>query len=152
VLGIDSVVCATGYTGERGCELLCAPEDAGRLWDAILALGVVPCGLGARDTLRLEACYPLHGNDLTPARTPIEAGLGWACALGKEFPGVQVLREQREHGTRERLVPFVMVDRGAIPRAGMAIAEGGIATSGGYSPMLEIGIGLAYVPSELAAA
>jgi aminomethyltransferase len=121
------------------------------LWDAILARGVVPCGLGARDTLRLEACYPLHGQDLTPERTPIEAGLGWACALDKTFPGVEVLREERQAGPAERLVAFVMDDR-AIPRAGMAVIGGGEVTSGGYSPMLELGIGLAYVPAAHAEA
>lgn len=146
VLGADVVVCGTGYTGERGCELLCRPGDAGALWDSILARGVVPCGLGARDTLRLEACYPLHGQDLTPERTPLQAGLGWACALDKTFPGVDVLRREREAGPAERLVAFVMDER-AIPRAGMTIVEGGEVTSGGYSPMLELGIGLAYVPA-----
>ena len=100
VLGIDCVVCGTGYTGERGCELMCVPEDAAALWNRILERGVVPCGLGARDTLRLEACYPLHGQDLTAARTPVEAGLAWACALDKQFPGVDVLRRQREEGPR----------------------------------------------------
>ena len=147
VAGIDVVVCGTGYTGERGCELLCRPGDAGALWDAILARGVAPCGLGARDTLRLEVCYPLHGQDLTPERTPLQAGLGWACALGKEFTGAEVLRREREAGPAERLVAFVMDER-AIPRSGMTIAEGGEVTSGGYSPMLELGIGLAYVPAE----
>jgi aminomethyltransferase len=146
VLGVRCLIAGTGYTGERGCELGCDPEDAGRLWDAILERGVVPCGLGARDTLRLEACYPLHGNDITPARTPIEAGLGWACALEKEFTGVETLRRQKEEGTDERLIAFVMDDKG-IPRPGMAIEEGGEVTSGSLSPMLEIGIGLAYVPS-----
>jgi len=147
--GVDVVVCGTGYTGERGCELLCRPEDAGALWDAILARGAVPCGLGARDTLRLEACYPLHGQELTPGRTPLQAGLGWACALDKEFPGVDVLRREREAGPAERLVAFVLDER-AIPRSGMAIAEGGEVTSGGYSPTLELGIGLAYVPAARA--
>lgn len=149
VAGIDVVVCGTGYTGERGCELLCRPGDAGPLWDAILARGVAPCGLGARDTLRLEACYPLHGQDLTPERTPLQAGLGWACALDKEFPGVEILRSERETAPAERLVAFVMDER-AIPRGGMAIVEGGEVTSGGYSPMLEQGIGLAYVPARRA--
>ncbi len=149
VLGVDCVVCGTGYTGERGCELLCAPGDAGALWDAVLARGVVPCGLGARDTLRLEVCYPLHGQDLTPDRTPIQAGLGWACALEKEFPGVDVMRSEREAGPAERLVAFVMDER-AIPRSGMSILEGGEVTSGGFSPMLEQGIGLAYVAAGLA--
>jgi aminomethyltransferase len=146
VSGIDVVVCGTGYTGERGCELLCRPEDAGTLWDAILGRGIAPCGLGARDTLRLEVCYPLHGQDLTPERTPLQAGLGWACSLDKEFPGVEVLRREREAGPAQRLVAFVMDER-AIPRAGMTVAEGGEVTSGGYSPMLEVGIGLAYVPA-----
>jgi glycine cleavage system T protein (aminomethyltransferase) len=149
VLGVPCLVAGTGYTGERGCELGCAPGDAVALWDAILARGVEPCGLGARDTLRLEVCYPLHGNDITPERTPIEAGLGWACALDKDFTGVDVLRHQKEEGPAQKLVAFVMEDPG-IPRAGMAIAEGGEVTSGTLSPMLEVGIGLGYVPAALA--
>ncbi|MEO8290776.1 MAG: glycine cleavage system aminomethyltransferase GcvT [Gaiellaceae bacterium] len=149
VLGVRCLVAGTGYTGERGCELGCAPDDAGALWDAILTAGVTPCGLGSRDTLRLEVCYPLHGNDISAERTPIEAGLGWACALDKEFTGVDVLRRQREEGTAEKLAAFVMEEKG-IPRQGMAIEEGGEVTSGTLSPMLEQGIGLAYVKSELA--
>ena len=149
VLGVRCVVCGTGYTGERGCELLCAPADAVALWDRVLERGVVPCGLGARDTLRLEACYPLHGQDLTEERTPIEAGLGWACALAKEFPGVETLRRQRDEGPAERLVAFAMEEK-AIPRSGMAVHEGGEVTSGGWSPSLDRGIGLAYVPAALA--
>ena len=149
VLGVPCLVAGTGYTGERGCELGCAPDAAARLWDAVVERGVVPCGLGARDTLRLEACYPLHGNDITPERTPIEAGLAWACALDKEFTGVDVLRAQKEEGPAEKLVPFVMEEK-AIPRQGMAVAEGGEVTSGSLSPMLEVGIGLAYVRAELA--
>jgi aminomethyltransferase len=149
VLGVRCLVAGTGYTGERGCELGCSPEDAVPLWDAILAQGVEPCGLGARDTLRLEVCYPLHGNDITPDRTPIEAGLGWACALDKEFTGVEVLRRQKEEGPAERLIAFVMEDPG-IPRGGMAIAEGGEVTSGTLSPTLDVGIGLGYVPARLA--
>ena len=90
----------TGYTGEDGCELLCMAEDAGALWDAVLARGVTPCGLGARDTLRLEACYPLHGNDISPETDPISAGLGWTCALAKEFTGVEVLRAIKERRAR----------------------------------------------------
>jgi aminomethyltransferase len=147
---VRCLIAGTGYTGERGCELGCTPDDAVRLWDAILDAGVTPCGLGARDTLRLEVCYPLHGNDISPDRTPIEAGLGWACALDKEFTGVDILRRQKEEGTAEKLVAFVMDDKG-IPRQGMAIEEGGRVTSGSLSPMLDKGIGLAYVASELAA-
>jgi aminomethyltransferase len=151
VLGVPCLVAGTGYTGERGCELACAPDDAVELWDAILASGVEPCGLGARDTLRLEACYPLHGNDITPERTPIEAGLGWACALDKDFTGVETLRRQKEEGPAEKLVAFEMQDPG-IPRAGMPIAEGGLVTSGTLSPTLDVAIGLGYVPAALAEA
>jgi aminomethyltransferase len=150
VLGVRCLVAGTGYTGERGCELGCAPEDAPALWDAMVARGIEPCGLGARDTLRLEVCYPLHGNDITPERTPIEAGLAWACALEKEFTGAAVLRELREAGPAEKLAAFVMEDPG-IPRAGMRFAEGGVVTSGTHSPLLDVGIGLGYVPAELAA-
>ena len=149
VLGVSCLVAGTGYTGERGCELGCSPADAVALWDAILEQGVVPCGLGARDTLRLEVCYPLHGNDISTERTPIEAGLGWACALDKEFTGVEALRRQKADGPEQKLIAFVMEDPG-IPRAGMQIAEGGEVTSGTLSPMLEVGIGLGYVPSSLA--
>jgi aminomethyltransferase len=149
VLGVRCLVAGTGYTGERGCELGCNPDDAVTLWDAIVAHGITPCGLGARDTLRLEACYPLHGNDITPERTPIEAGLGWACALDKEFTGVDVLRRQKEEGTSEKLVAFLMDETG-IPRQGMAIEEGGEVTSGSLSPMLNKGIGLGYVRAKLA--
>jgi aminomethyltransferase len=144
VLGVRCLVAGTGYTGERGCEVACAPDDAVRLWDAILDRGIVPCGLGARDTLRLEVCYPLHGNDITPERTPIEAGLGWACSLAKDFPGVERLRREKEKGPAEKLVAFVMEDAG-IPRAGMRIEEGGTVTSGTLSPTLGRSIGLAYV-------
>jgi len=150
VLGVRCLVAGTGYTGECGCELGCAPEDAERLWDATLARGVVPCGLGARDTLRLEVCYPLHGNDISPERTPIEAGLGWACALDKDFTGVETLRRQKEQGPDQKLVAFVMEEPG-IPRTGMAIAEGGEVTSGTLSPLLEKGIGLGYVDASQAA-
>jgi aminomethyltransferase len=147
VLGVRCFVAGTGYTGERGCELGCAPEDAERLWDAILARGIVPCGLGARDTLRLEVCYPLHGNDISPDRTPIEAGLGWACALEKNFTGVEVLRRQKEEGPTQKLVAFVM-DEPGIPRTGMAIEEGGEVTSGTLSPSLGKSIGLGYVDAS----
>ncbi len=150
VLGIRCLVAGTGYTGERGCELGCAPEDAPRLWDAVLERGVTPCGLGARDTLRLEACFALHGNELTPERTPIEAGLAWACALDKEFPGVDVLRRQKGDGPAETLVAFAMEDKG-IPRQGMAVEERGEVTSGTLSPSLGRGIGMAYVDTALAA-
>ena len=148
--GIEVMVNRTGYTGEDGCELLCMAEDAGALWDAILARDVTPCGLGARDTLRLEACYPLHGNDISPETDPISAGLGWTCALGKEFTGVDALRTIKEQGPEQKLIAFVMEEK-AIPRQGMPIEGGGEVTSGSHSPMLDIGIGMGYVPSAQAA-
>jgi aminomethyltransferase len=143
--GVEVMVNRTGYTGEDGCELLCMIEDAVRLWDAVLERGAVPCGLGARDTLRLEVCYPLHGNDIGPETDAISAGLGWACALDKDFEGVEVLRGVKAEGPDRRLVAFVMQDK-AIPRPGMPIEGGGEVTSGSHSPMLEVGIGMGYVP------
>ncbi len=147
--GVEVMVCRTGYTGERGVELLCAAEDADALWQAVLARGAVPCGLGARDTLRLEVCYPLHGNEITQDTDPISAGLGWACALAKEFTGVERLRQVRERGPERRLVAFVMEER-AIPRQGMPIEGGGVVTSGTHSPSLDVGIGMGYVPAARA--
>jgi len=147
--GVEVMINRTGYTGEKGMELACMAEDAPALWDAVLARGATPCGLGARDTLRLEVCYPLHGNDITPETDPISAGLGWACALEKDFTGVEVLRRVRADGPERRLVAFVM-DEKAIPRQGMPIGGGGGVTSGSHSPMLDVGIGLGYVPAALA--
>jgi len=143
--GVEVMINRTGYTGEEGVELACMAEDAGHLWDAVLARGVVPCGLGARDTLRLEVCYPLHGNDIGPDTDAISAGLGWACALDTEFEGVEALRRIKEEGPAQRLVAFVMDDK-AIPRQHMPVEGGGEVTSGTHSPMLDVGIGMAYVP------
>ena len=143
--GIEVMVCRTGYTGEKGVELMCAGDDGAALWDAVLETGVVPCGLGARDTLRLEVCYPLHGNDITPETDAISAGLGWACALETEFTGVEELRRVKEAGPERRLVALTMEEK-AIPRQGMPIAGGGEVTSGTHSPSLDVGIGLGYVP------
>jgi aminomethyltransferase len=148
--GIEVLVCRTGYTGEIGVELCCPAENAAALWDAVLVRGAVPCGLGARDTLRLEVCYPLHGNDITPETDAISAGLGWACKLEKEFTGVDALRRIRQEGPAERLVAFVMQEKG-IPRQGMPIEGGGRVTSGTHSPMLDRGIGMGYVPAANAA-
>ena len=150
VFGVEAMVCRTGYTGEAGVELLCPAEDAAELWDAIVATGTTPCGLGARDTLRLEVCYPLHGNDITGETDAISAGLGWTCALDKEFSGVGELRRIKEEGPATRLVAFVM-DEKAVPRQGMPFAGGGVVTSGTHSPMLDVGIGMGYVPSAQAA-
>jgi aminomethyltransferase len=152
--GVGGVACTinrTGYTGEQGVELLVESAAAPELWDRVLERGVVPCGLGARDTLRLEVCYPLHGNDISAETDAISAGLGWVCALDKEFTGAPELRRIREAGPERKLAAFVMEEPG-IPRQGMAIAEGGEVTSGTHSPMLEVGIGMGYVPAGLAQA
>ena len=144
--GVECMVNRTGYTGELGVELLVPAEDAVALWDRVLARGVVPCGLGARDTLRLEVCFPLHGNDIGPDTDAVSAGLGWVCALDKDFTGADELRRIKAEGPTEKLVAFVMEDSG-IPRAGMPIAGGGRVTSGSHSPMLDRGVGMGYVPA-----
>ena len=150
VAGIACMVSRTGYTGEEGVELLVPADDAPALWDAVLERGVTPCGLGARDSLRIEACYPLHGNDIGPDTDAISAGLGWVCALDKDFTGAAELRRIEAIGPLRRLVPFVLEEPG-VPRPGMPILDGGEVTSGTYSPMLDRGIGLGYVPAALAA-
>jgi glycine cleavage system T protein (aminomethyltransferase) len=147
--GITCMVNRTGYTGEEGVELMVMAEDAGGLWDAVLERGVAPCGLGARDSLRLEVCYPLHGNDIGPDTDAISAGLAWVCALDKDFTGAEELRRIKRAGPEQRLVAFVMEER-AVPRQGMPILEGGEVTSGTHSPMLDVGIGMGYVPAALA--
>jgi aminomethyltransferase len=148
VCGVDTIVARTGYTGEPGVELMVDAGDAETLWDAIAAAGATPCGLGARDTLRLEVCYPLYGNDLSLERTALEAGLGWVCALdAKDFTGAEVLRRQKAVGGYDRLVAFVVDGRG-IPRQGMPIVPEGEVTSGTMSPSLGVGIGMGYVPAN----
>jgi aminomethyltransferase len=151
--GVEVMVNRTGYTGEEGVELACMADDAPALWDTIVARGVTPCGLGARDTLRLEVCYPLHGNDIGPQWDAISSGLGWVCALDTDFVGAERLREVKAAGPERRLVAFTMTEQ-AIPRQGMAIGSscgGGEVTSGSLSPMLEVGIGLGYVPAPVSA-
>jgi aminomethyltransferase len=144
VAGVEVMINRTGYTGEKGVELMGMTEDAGELWDAVVERGATPCGLGARDTLRLEVCYPLHGNDIGPDTDAISAGLGWVCALDTEFTGVEELRRIKAEGPARKLVAFVMREPG-IPRQGMTIEEGGEVTSGSHSPMLDRGIGMGYV-------
>jgi aminomethyltransferase len=139
------LVCGTGYTGEDGVELLIAPGHAPAIWDALLEAGAVPAGLGARDTLRLEVCFHLYGNDLMEERGPIEAGLGWCCKEQTDFIGSEAVRAVRDAGPDETLVPFKMTGPG-IPRQGNAVKGGGEVTSGTMSPCLGIGIGMAYVP------
>jgi aminomethyltransferase len=144
--GASVLACGTGYTGEDGVELLLAPEDAPAVWDALVKEGAQPCGLASRDTLRLEVCFHLYGNDLMPTRGPIEAGLGWCCKEDTGFIGSEAIRAQREAGPTEKLVPFVLDDPG-IPRQGNAITGGGEVSSGTLSPCLNVGIGMAYLPA-----
>ncbi len=147
--GADVLVCGTGYTGEDGVELLCVPDDAPALWDEIVRRGAVPAGLGARDTLRLEVCFHLYGNDLSVERGPIEAGLGWCCKEDTGFIGSDAVRAAREGkpAPAERLVAFV-IDGPGIARQGNPVSGGGEVTSGTLSPCLQAGIGMAYVPAE----
>ena len=109
--GIPCMVNRTGYTGELGVELLVMADEAAALWDWVLERGARPCGLGARDTLRLEVCYPLHGSDIGPDTDAISAGLGWTCAFDKDFTGVEALRAIKDAGSEQRLAAFVMDDR-----------------------------------------
>jgi len=147
VAGVPALVCGTGYTGEDGVELLLDPDGAGEVWDALLDAGAVPAGLAARDTLRLEVCFHLYGNDLMEDRGPIEAGLGWVCKEDTGFIGAEAVRAAREAGPAERLVPFV-IDGPGIARQGNPVVGGGEVTSGTMSPSLGVGIGMAYVPAE----
>ena len=150
VAGVDCLVCGTGYTGEDGVELLAPPEGAEALWDALTRDGATPAGLGARDTLRLEVCFHLYGNDLSEDRDPISAGLGWCCKLDTGFVGADALRGMEPS---ERLVPFALTGPG-IPRPGNPVLVGGepagVVTSGTLSPCLETGIGMGYVAAAAA--
>ena len=134
--------------------MLIAPGDAATVWDALIAGGAQPVGLGARDTLRLEACLPLNGNDLSDKRTPLEAGLGFFVSLTKEanFPGKDVLLKQKANGVNEKLVAFRLKEKGPPPRPHYRVFLGtedvGEVTSGAPSPSLGYGIGLAYVETE----
>jgi aminomethyltransferase len=151
--GRPALACGTGYTGEDGVELLIDPEAAPAVWAELLDAGVVPCGLGARDTLRLEVCFHLHGQDLTPERNPIEAGLGWCCVEHTGFIGSREVARARAEGPGARLAPF-RIEGAGIPRQGNPVLAGGEqageVTSGTFSPSLEIGIGMAYVRPDLA--
>jgi aminomethyltransferase len=148
--GVKALVCGTGYTGEDGVEVLCGPADAPALWDELLRRGATPAGLAARDTLRLEVCFHLYGNDLSVDRGPIEAGLGWCCREDTDFIGAGAVRAVRESGPAEKLVAFA-IDGPGIARQGNLVLGGGEVTSGTLSPSLGVGIGLAYVPAERAA-
>ena len=157
--GDTAVISATGYTGEDGFELYMEGESCVRAWDALLEAGgdrLIPAGLGARDSLRLEMGYALHGNDLDEAHSPLESGLGWIVKLDKgPFIGSDVLEAQKAEGLRERLVGVSLAER-AFARPGYSIVHGdadvGTLTSGTLSPSLGIGVGLGRVPVELASA
>ena len=155
--GIRGTVSRTGYTGEDGFEVFVPPAMAPKLWNALLEAGrgdgLVPCGLGARDTLRLEAAMRLYGNDIDDTTTVLEADLNWIIGWNKpSFIGLEALRRQKESGLARKLVGFAMVDR-AIARHGHPVMRGdeqvGVVTSGTQTPFLKKAIGMAYVPTHM---
>jgi len=157
--GAECLIARTGYTGEDGFELYFAPEHSEKMWSALLRagepFGLLPCGLGARNTLRLEAGMCLYGHELDETTTPWEAGLGWICNLEKRpFLGSDALTRQKERGIERRLTGFEMLER-RIARDGYTVSvagrEAGRVTSGGPAPFLKKNIGMAYVPPELSA-
>ncbi len=153
--GVDAIVSRTGYTGEDGFEIYVTPEQGPRLFRKLVDAGAKPCGLGARDTLRLEAKMALYGNDIDHSTTPFEADLGWIVKLEKgDFMGRDVLEREKAEGPRRKLVGFEMIDRG-IGRHGYPVVEDGqeigVVTSGTHSPTLKRAIGLAYLPPEKSA-
>ena len=160
VAGVPCIISRTGYTGEDGFEIFCASGDAVRIWTALLTEGekdgIRPVGLGARDTLRLEARLSLYGNDIDENRNPIEAGLGWTVKLDKpDFSGKAALQKIKSEGTPQKLVGFQMTGRGigrhGYPLKNAAGAVVGVCTSGSPSPTLGINIGLGYLPSAMTA-
>jgi aminomethyltransferase len=148
------IVCRTGYTGEDGFEFFCPAADGGAWWQKFLTAGAAPCGLGARDTLRLEMGYPLNGNDLSPERTPVEAGLGFFCDLEKgDFIGREILARQKAEGPAKKLTALQYTDKGPPPRAHYPVVSSdgrviGELASGALSPSLMTGIGMAYLPAQ----
>ena len=159
VAGVPGLVARTGYTGEDGFELFCPAADSARLWDALVEAGqhekLLPCGLGARDSLRLEMAYRLYGSDMDDASTPLEAGLGWVVKLDKgDFVGRSALLRQKEQGLARKLVGFALTEPGIARHGYPVLHEGrkvGEVTSGTRSPTLKVSVGLAYVPPALAA-
>jgi len=159
VAGVKSIISRTGYTGEDGFELYCAPDGAEKLWSALLTEGqqdgVKPCGLGARDSLRTEMKYALYGNDIDDQHTALEAGLGWIVKLDKPaFIGKDALAAQKAAGIKRKLVGFELTGSG-IPRHGYAIHKDGKpvgeVTSGTMGPSVKKPVGIGYVPTELSA-
>jgi len=158
VAGVPGVVSRTGYTGEDGFELYLPADRTAAVWDAVLEVGephgLIPAGLGARDSLRLEMGYALYGNDIDDGTTPLEAGLGWLVKLGKEdFHGKAALARQKDEGLRRRLRGFRLEERG-FPRPGYEVVYRGEVVgpvrSGTLSPSLDAGIGTAYLPPDAA--
>ena len=159
VSGVDCLIARTGYTGEDGFEIYFPPEHSEKMWndmmDAGQSVGLIPCGLGARNTLRLEAGMCLYGHEIDDTTTPWESGLGWICKLEKgEFLGRAPLLAQGQKGVERRLIGFEMLDR-LIARDGYTVCSGGRevgrVTSGGPAPFLKKNIGMAYVPAKLTA-
>jgi len=159
VAGTEALISRTGYTGEDGFELYVAPESAAALWDLLLEAGrghgLVPAGLGARDTLRLEAAMALYGHEIDLDTTPLEAGLDWVVKLGKgDFLGRAALAAQKEAGLAKKLVGFAVSGRGIARQGHRVVRDGeavGVVTSGTFGPTLERAVGMAYVPPDLAA-
>jgi aminomethyltransferase len=156
VAGVRVTISRTGYTGEDGFEVFAAPSAAERVWDAILqagkSAGVIPAGLGARDTLRLEAAMRLYGNDMDDTTTVVEADLNWIVGWKKdEFLGHEVLKRQKAEGAARKLVGFEVLER-AIARHGYGVyingEQAGVVTSGTQTPFLKKAIGMAYVPAD----
>lgn len=155
VLGKPGFLARTGYTGEDGFEVMVDPDTGIKLWEALLQVGVTPCGLGARDTLRLEAAMALYGQDIDDSTTPLEAGLGWLVHLDSkgDFIGRSILEQQKQVGVQRRLVGLQMQGRNIARHGYPVLHEGktvGVVTSGTLSPTLGVAIALAYVPPELA--
>jgi len=153
VAGVQCFISRTGYTGEDGFELYCRSRDLEQLWQALVAAGAVPCGLGARDTLRLEAGYPLYGSDIDDTVTPYEAGLGWIVKLdkGADFTGLAALKRQKLEGVKRRLAGFKVMEPKAVARPGYDVyLDGGkvdVVRSGTVTPTVNGAIGVAYVPA-----
>ncbi len=158
VSGIPAIIARTGYTGEDGFELFCSPDKAAELWSALVSagapLGLIPAGLGARDSLRLEVAYRLYGNDMDETTTPLEAGLGWIVRIDKgDFVGRDVLVSQKSAGLPQRLVGFKLTDKGIARHDYPVLKDGakvGRVTSGTLTPTVKEAVGMAYVPPALA--
>ena len=159
VAGARATISRTGYTGEDGFEIFVPPNMADRVWQALLdagrAVDIIPCGLGARDTLRLEAAMRLYGNDIDETTTPVEAGLGWIVGWKKDaFIGHERLRQQKQTGVERKLIGFEMIDRGIARHGHEVVSDGrriGVVTSGTQTPFLKKAIGMAYVPADATA-